>query len=204
MDRITASQQRLAFAKVCVELEASMEVIRSIEVEVRNGKKIHVTVEYPWMPLKCSHCGIFGHGDKTCYPKMEPISGKVWVPKKVDKEEKTQEGKKVNNTEDSELQQIKGKEKANEENAPTSQASSINKFSILESVMEESEPPLPIQGEFSEAQTVAETRKSRVAAAGVADLMKTLRPKKRGQPGKVKKKQIGPIALGGQSSLTPT
>ena len=103
MDRITASQQRLAFAKVCVELEASMEVIRSIEVEVRNGKKIHVTVEYPWMPLKCSHCGIFGHGDKTCYPKMEPISGKVWVPKKVDKEEKTQEGKKVNNTEDSAL-----------------------------------------------------------------------------------------------------
>ena len=70
--------------------------------------------------------------------------------------------------------------------------------------MEESEPPLPIQREFSEAQTVAETRKSRVAAAGVADLMKTLRPKKRGQPDKVKKKQIGPIALGGQSSLTPT
>ena len=47
MDRYTASQQRLAFAKVCVELGASKEVIRSIEVEERNGKKIHVSVEYP-------------------------------------------------------------------------------------------------------------------------------------------------------------
>ena len=71
MDRITASQQRLAFAKVCVELEASMEAIRSIEVEVRNGKTVHVSVEYPWMPLKCSLCGIFGHGDNTCSRKIE-------------------------------------------------------------------------------------------------------------------------------------
>ena len=46
MDRITASQQRLAFAKVCVEIEVSMEMVRSIEVEVRNGSTVHVMVEY--------------------------------------------------------------------------------------------------------------------------------------------------------------
>ena len=40
MDKITISQQRLAFAKVCIELEAGMEVPRSIEVELRNGKKV--------------------------------------------------------------------------------------------------------------------------------------------------------------------
>ena len=49
---------------------------------------------------------------------------------------------------------------------------------------------------------VVETRKSKVAAAGVANLMKTLNLRKRGQPDKVKKEQIGPNALGGQSSLT--
>ena len=30
MDQITASQQRLAFAKICVEIEASMEIPKSI------------------------------------------------------------------------------------------------------------------------------------------------------------------------------
>ena len=110
MDRITASQQRLAFAKVCVELEASMEVIRSIEVEVRNGKTVHVSVEYPWMPLKCSLCGIFGHGDNTCSRKIETVSRKVWVPKKVDQEKKVQEGEKTKSfllTEEAKVQEGK-------------------------------------------------------------------------------------------------
>ena len=37
MDRITPFQQRLASARVCVEMAAAVEVLRSIEVELRNG-----------------------------------------------------------------------------------------------------------------------------------------------------------------------
>ena len=94
MDRITASQQRLAFAKVCVEIEVSMEMVRSIEVEVRNGSTVHVMVEYPWMPLKCSNCCMFGHTDKTCAIKVVSNTVKVWKPKKVDTEVKTIEERK--------------------------------------------------------------------------------------------------------------
>ena len=34
MDRITPNQQRLAYAKVCIEVEASMEIPKFIEVEL--------------------------------------------------------------------------------------------------------------------------------------------------------------------------
>ena len=66
MDSITAKQQRLAYARVCVEVEASMDIPKRIEVELRDGKSVTVNVEIPWMPAKCSKCEIFGHGDKTC------------------------------------------------------------------------------------------------------------------------------------------
>ncbi|XVE63318.1 hypothetical protein DITRI_Ditri07aG0010400 [Diplodiscus trichospermus] len=80
MDRFTTSQQRLAFAKVCVEVEATSELPACIEVELRDGSIVPVKVEVPWMPLKCKQCGIFGHGAKTC-PKQQNIA-KVWVPKR--------------------------------------------------------------------------------------------------------------------------
>ena len=65
MDTITAKQQRLAYAKVCVEMEASMDIPSNIEVELQDCKLVIVHVKIPWMPTKCSKCGIFGHGDKT-------------------------------------------------------------------------------------------------------------------------------------------
>ena len=36
MDHITARQERLAFAKVCVEIEASFEIPRTIEIVIGN------------------------------------------------------------------------------------------------------------------------------------------------------------------------
>ena len=80
------------------------------------------------------------------------------------------------------------------------QSNSINRLSILESMMEESEPSLSNQREFIEAEMVVEPRKARTIAVGVADLMRTLKPRKKGQTNKVKKKQISFNDLGGQSS----
>ena len=83
MDRFTASQQRMAFAKVCIEVEAAKEIPNTIEVQLRDGSLVMVHVEVPWKPLKCMQCGIFGHGDKTCSKKVQTV--KAWVPKVVEK-----------------------------------------------------------------------------------------------------------------------
>ena len=79
MDRMTANQQRMAYAKICVEIEASLEIPRFIEVELRNGSIATITVDIPLLPQKCSHCCIFSHTDKSSPRK--PTEVKVWVPK---------------------------------------------------------------------------------------------------------------------------
>ena len=82
MDSIIAKQQRLADAKVCVEVEAAMDILSSIEIELRDGKLVMVHVEILWIPARCSQCGIFGYGDKYCPKKpVRPSTAKVWVPK---------------------------------------------------------------------------------------------------------------------------
>ena len=51
-----------------------------------------------------------------------------------------------------------------------------------------------------EEDIVGETRKARAASLGVANLMKTLKPKKKGPIDKGKKGRAGFTATGGQSS----
>ena len=81
MDKITACQQRLAFAKICVEVEASKPIPRFIEVEMKDGIMVSVIVEVPWYPQNCIHYAIFGHGDKTCpkKPMDAPVTTKQIV-----------------------------------------------------------------------------------------------------------------------------
>ena len=84
MDRITAVQQRLAYAKICVEIEASKNIPKRIEVELGNGSVISISVEVLWLPPKCSRCCIFGHVDKSCPCKPMAVVEKVSKPKQVE------------------------------------------------------------------------------------------------------------------------
>ena len=81
MDRITTKQQRLAFAKICVEVDANVEIPRFIEVKMQNGSIIAIKMEVPWRLQKCSQCKIFGHMDKNCLVKVSNPMAKVWIPK---------------------------------------------------------------------------------------------------------------------------
>ncbi|KAK8577858.1 hypothetical protein V6N13_076537 [Hibiscus sabdariffa] len=64
MDGITAARQRLAYAKVCVELSVEVVVPRFITVVLCNRTKVSVGVEVPWMPVRCGKCAVFGHSEK--------------------------------------------------------------------------------------------------------------------------------------------
>ena len=78
MDRITAKQQRLTFAKIFVEVDANVEIPRFIEVKMQNGSIMAIKVEVPWRPQKCSQCKIFGHMDKNCPVKVSNPMAKLW------------------------------------------------------------------------------------------------------------------------------
>ncbi|PWA42993.1 hypothetical protein CTI12_AA540050 [Artemisia annua] len=70
--RITASMcenayGRANFARVLVEVDASNDLVNSIEVCYRSlGKSMMLDVEYAWVPPMCSHCKVFGHSFERC------------------------------------------------------------------------------------------------------------------------------------------
>ncbi|GMI69541.1 hypothetical protein HRI_000623400 [Hibiscus trionum] len=79
MDSITASRERLEFAKVCVEIVAGASVPRAIPVKMKDGSIVMVKVKLPWMPASCSACKVFGHSSKQC---TEVHAGNAeWKPK---------------------------------------------------------------------------------------------------------------------------
>ena len=56
MDRFTANQTWLSFAKIYVEVDVATNIPSSIDVKLRNGSLISISVEVPWLPQKCMKC----------------------------------------------------------------------------------------------------------------------------------------------------
>ncbi|KAL5718274.1 hypothetical protein ACHQM5_011194 [Ranunculus cassubicifolius] len=78
VDDLTAKEERLEFARVCVEIgvETKIEDIKKFRM---NGKEEQVRLEYPWLPAVCTNCCRFGHLVEACQHKI----GTVWCPKET-------------------------------------------------------------------------------------------------------------------------
>lgn len=74
MDRITADESRIAFAKVLIEMSALDEFPNEVEAELYNGEVLKIKVEYLYKPLCCVKCMVFGHSSAQCNTER-------WVPK---------------------------------------------------------------------------------------------------------------------------
>ncbi|XVE59250.1 hypothetical protein DITRI_Ditri05aG0030900 [Diplodiscus trichospermus] len=84
MDRITAYHQRLAYAKLCVEIDIGAEIPKYIYRCKNEEWEVSIEVEVPRGPQKCTQCSKFGHSNKTCTKK--PVAEvKVSIPKKKKK-----------------------------------------------------------------------------------------------------------------------
>ena len=84
----------MAYATICVEIKASLDIPRSVDAELRDSSLVSVYVDIMWLLAKCSKCSVFGHGDKVS-PKntLEARTSnptKVWIPKV---QKVTEEGK---------------------------------------------------------------------------------------------------------------
>ncbi|XP_028108374.1 uncharacterized protein LOC114307170 [Camellia sinensis] len=66
MDNLTSSGNRISFARVCVEIKASSLLLDDFQIKCE-GETVTIRVEYQGVPVKCEHCGVFGHETKVCF-----------------------------------------------------------------------------------------------------------------------------------------
>lgn len=69
MDKATANQLHLDFARICVEIEAGKDIVQEVKVDVGTGTVVGVKVVVPWLPKICKQCIKFGH---DCASPSEP------------------------------------------------------------------------------------------------------------------------------------
>lgn len=91
-DAMTESTSRISYAKICVEVDAQSPLPHSIDLITSTGRMVKVGVKYPWRPLRCVACNIFGHSEcsklvkppiqlDATHKAQDSIQNKVWVVK---------------------------------------------------------------------------------------------------------------------------
>lgn len=71
-DSVTKRCTRLSYARVCVEIEVGAYLPSSFWLRLDNGKDVEITVKYPWKPLQCLDCKVFGHNEAGCKKNIQP------------------------------------------------------------------------------------------------------------------------------------
>ncbi|KAL2540095.1 Uncharacterized protein Adt_01073 [Abeliophyllum distichum] len=66
MDNLTSTRGRLSYARVLVEVDASKELIKSVQVGLLNGKVYDQRVVFEHEPKFCTICHTFGHSRTNC------------------------------------------------------------------------------------------------------------------------------------------
>ena len=111
MDRITAQARKLAFARVCVEIEPKIVMLERITIKC-GDETLEVKVVYQWLPDLCNKCKSFGHKGDKC-EKAGEIAVLVPIQSAEESEKKGETG-----GEDTEWETVKrkrGKMKVGEE-----------------------------------------------------------------------------------------
>ncbi|CAH2038637.1 unnamed protein product [Thlaspi arvense] len=63
----TERKETFEVAKVYVRVDLTKELPSKIISGFSNGREAHISVTYPWLPLKCEGCGLFGHSKSRCH-----------------------------------------------------------------------------------------------------------------------------------------
>ncbi|XP_043697261.1 uncharacterized protein LOC122648057 [Telopea speciosissima] len=80
-DKMTKTQERLSYARLCVEMEADHEFPDQVEVHDDDGLVFYQRIVYGWSPPRCNSCKVFGHSSGQCSvnsSKQMTSSRKEW------------------------------------------------------------------------------------------------------------------------------
>ncbi|XP_028121750.1 uncharacterized protein LOC114318961 [Camellia sinensis] len=69
MDQLTARGSRVAFARICVEIEATSKLLSYFQIRCGDDAVL-IKAEYQGLPSVCQHCQIFGHSTEKCVSKQ--------------------------------------------------------------------------------------------------------------------------------------
>jgi len=84
-DKLTHSKERLSFARVLVEVDASKELVNSVEMRLPTGDLYEQSVIFEYIPKYCKKCKSFRHGDGDCNIVLEGRKHSAYVPKRVER-----------------------------------------------------------------------------------------------------------------------
>lgn len=67
VDSITGNLQRIAFARIYVEINAKQPLVDSFDLKIDDNEFVEIQAEYQWKPMQCNSCKTFGHFSTQCY-----------------------------------------------------------------------------------------------------------------------------------------
>jgi len=82
-DKMTLSKERLSFARVMVEVDASKELVSSLEIKLPTGDIYDQLVVFEIKPKYCKKCKVFGHIEGDCSKVLEGAKHNAYVPRKM-------------------------------------------------------------------------------------------------------------------------
>ncbi|XP_052190577.1 uncharacterized protein LOC127800160 [Diospyros lotus] len=70
-DKMTATLERVSFARVLVEVDASKDLIRNVRIKLPTGKFRDQLVAYEFEPKFCVNCRVLGHAKDSCKANVQ-------------------------------------------------------------------------------------------------------------------------------------
>ncbi|KAL2248481.1 UNVERIFIED_CONTAM: Retrovirus-related Pol polyprotein from type-2 retrotransposable element R2DM [Sesamum indicum] len=80
MDSLTLKMERVSYARILVEVDASKKLIDQVEFVMPNGITRKQPVAYEFTPKFCTECNRFGHLKETCQGTLPPAATAAAAP----------------------------------------------------------------------------------------------------------------------------
>ncbi|KAL0326640.1 UNVERIFIED_CONTAM: hypothetical protein Sangu_1742000 [Sesamum angustifolium] len=72
MDSLTMRMERVSYARILVEVDASKALVDHVEFKLQNGVTRRQPVVYEYKPKFCTECNRFGHHKSSCGDNQQP------------------------------------------------------------------------------------------------------------------------------------
>ncbi|KAL0297713.1 UNVERIFIED_CONTAM: hypothetical protein Sradi_6823400 [Sesamum radiatum] len=84
MDSLTMRMERVSYARILVEVDASKTLVDHVEFKMPNGVTRRQPVVYEYTPKFCTECNRFGHHQNSCHDCQQPAPANATIAVGID------------------------------------------------------------------------------------------------------------------------